>query len=59
MNYILIKREVTTEYGQEVAIEKRYKLNKDQNKNKLWVMQAEDPRYIELNNKMKAAGLWT
>lgn len=59
MNYVLIKREVTTEYGQEVAIEKRYKLNKDQNKNKLWVMQAEDPRYIELNNKMKAAGLWT
>ena len=59
MNYVLIKREVTTEYGQEVAIEKRYKLNKDQNKNKLWVMQIEDPRYIELNNKMKAAGLWT
>lgn len=58
MNYVLIKREVTTEYGQEVAIEKRYKLNKDQNKNKLWVMQVEDPRYIELNNKMKAAGLW-
>ena len=58
MNYVLIKREVTTEYGQEVAIEKRYKLNKDQNKNKLWVMQAEDPRYIELNNKMIQAGLW-
>lgn len=58
MNYVLIKREVTTEYGQEVAIEKRYKLNKDQNKNKLWVMQAEDPRYIALNNKMIQAGLW-
>ena len=58
MNYMLIKREVTTEYGQEVAIEKRYKLNKDQNKNKLWVMQVEDPRYIALNNKMIQAGLW-
>ena len=58
MNYVLIKREVTTEYGQEVAIEKRYKLNKDQNKNKLWVMQVEDPRYIALNNKMIQAGLW-
>lgn len=58
MNFELIKREVTTEYGQEIAIEKRYKLNKDQNKNKLWVMQAEDPRYIALNNKMIQAGLW-
>ena len=57
--YNLLKREVTTEFGTEIVIEKRHKLFKDQYKDRLWVMQPQDPRFIALNNKMKEQGLWT
>lgn len=58
MNYKLQKREITTEYGTEIVVEKKYNLNKDQGKNRLWVFQPQDPTFIALNNKMKGAGLW-
>ena len=59
MNYTMIKREVNTEYGTEIVVEKKYNLFKEQYKNRLWVMQPRDPRFITLNNKMKEQGLWT
>lgn len=57
-NYKLIKREIETENGKEIVVEKKYNLNKDQWQNRLWVMQPQDPVFIALNNKMKGAGLW-
>ena len=42
--YNLLKREITTEYGTEIVIEKKHKLFKDQYKDRLWVMQPRDPR---------------
>lgn len=57
--YNLIRRVINTEYGQEVVIEKKYKLHKDQYKNRLWVLQPQDPQLVALNNKMKEQGLWT
>lgn len=56
--YSLLKREVTTEFGTEIVIEKRHKLFKDQHKDRLWVLQPQDPKFIALNNKMKEQGLW-
>lgn len=56
--YNLLKREITTEFGTEIVIEKRHKLFKDQYKDRLWVMQPQDPRFVALNNKMKEQGLW-
>ena len=56
--YNLLKREITTEFGTEIVIEKKHKLFKDQYKDRLWVMQPNDPRFIALNNKMKEQGLW-
>jgi hypothetical protein len=58
MNYTMIKREVNTEYGTEIVVEKKYKLFKDQYKNRLWVMQPRDPQFVALDNKMKEQGLW-
>lgn len=58
MNYDIIKREITTEYGTEIVVEKKYKLNKDQYKNRLWVFQPKDTTFLLLQNKMKLAGLW-
>ena len=55
----MIKREVNTEYGTEIVVEKKYNLFKEQYKNRLWVMQPRDPRFVALNNKMKEQGLWT
>ena len=56
--YNLLKREITTDFGTEIIIEKKHKLYKDQYKNRLWVMQPQDPRFVALNNKMKEQGLW-
>ena len=56
--YNLLKREVTTEFGTEIVIEKKHKLYKDQYNDRLWVMQPNDPRFVALNNKMKEQGLW-
>ena len=56
--YNLLKREITTEFGTEIVIEKRHKLFKDQYKDRLWVMQPRDPRFVALNNKMIQKGLW-
>lgn len=56
--YNLLKREITTEFGTEIVIEKKHKLFKDQYKDRLWVLQPQDPRFIALNNKMKEQGLW-
>lgn len=58
MNYDIIRREITTEYGTEIVIEKKYKLYKDQWKNRLWVMQPQDPQFIKLNNTMIQKKLW-
>lgn len=57
-NFIITKKEITTELGTEIVVEKKYNLNKDQYKNRLWVMQPQDPVYLELQKKMKGAGLW-
>lgn len=56
--YNLLKREITTEFGTEIVIEKKHKLYKDQYKDRLWVLQPQDPRFVALNNKMKEQGLW-
>lgn len=56
--YNLLKREITTEFGTEIVIEKKHKLFKDKYKDRLWVLQPQDPRFIALNNKMKEQGLW-
>lgn len=56
--YNLLKREITTEFGTEIVIEKKHKLFKDQYKDRLWVLQPQDPRFVALNNKMKEQGLW-
>lgn len=58
MNFTLIKREVTTDYGKEIVVEKKYNLFKDQWQNRLWVFQPQDKEFIALNNKMRKAGLW-
>jgi hypothetical protein len=57
-HYNIIKREITTPFGTEIVIEKKHKLFKDQYKDRLWVMQPQDPKFIALNNKMKEQGLW-
>lgn len=58
MEFKLIKREIETDFGKEIVIEKKYNLYKDQPKNRLWVMQPQDPQFIALNNKMIQKGLW-
>lgn len=58
MLFTLVKREVTTDYGKEIVVEKKYNLFKDQWQNRLWVFQPQDKTYLALNNKMKEAGLW-
>jgi len=54
----LIKREVETDYGKEIVVEKKYNLFKDQWQNRLWVFQPQDPVFVRLNNEMKGRGLW-
>ena len=58
MLFTLVKREVTTDYGKEIVVEKKYNLFKDQWQNRLWVFQPQDKEFIALNNKMKGLGLW-
>jgi len=58
MDFQLVKREVTTDYGKEIVVEKKYNLFKDQYKNRLWVFQPQDKEFITLNNQMRKAGLW-
>ena len=58
MEFKLIKREIETDFGKEIVIEKKYNLFKDQSKNRLWVMQPQDPQFIKLNNVMIQKGLW-
>lgn len=58
MNYKLIKREIETEFGTEIAVSKEYNLNKEQYKNRLWVFQPQDPEFIKLNETMIQKGLW-
>lgn len=58
MGFKLIKREIETDFGKEIVIEKKYNLYKDQSKNRLWVMQPQDPQFIKLNNVMIQKGLW-
>ena len=58
MNYDIIKREINTNYGTEIVVEKKYKLFKDQWQNRLWVFQPQDVTFLKLQNKMKLAGLW-
>ena len=58
MLFTLVKREVETNYGKEIVVEKKYNLFKDQWQNRLWVFQPQDKTYLALNNKMKEAGLW-
>ena len=58
MLFTLVKREITTDYGKEIVVEKKYNLFKDQWQNRLWVFQPQDKTYLALNNKMKEAGLW-
>lgn len=58
MNFTLIKREVETDNGKEIVVEKKYNLFKDQWQNRLWVFQPQDRTYLALNKKMKEAGLW-
>ena len=58
MNFKLLKREVETDYGKEIVVEKKYNLFKDQWQNRLWVFQPQDPVFVTLNNEMKARKLW-
>lgn len=58
MNYEIIKREINTNYGKEIVVEKKYKLFKDQWQNRLWVFQPQDSTFLKLQNKMQFAGLW-
>ena len=58
MLFTLVKREITTDYGKEIVVEKKYNLFKDQWQNRLWVFQPQDKTYLTLNSKMKEAGLW-
>jgi len=58
MNFTLVKREVTTDYGKEIVVEKKYNLFKDQWQNRLWVFQPQDKEFVTLDNKMRKAGLW-
>lgn len=54
----ILKREIETNLGTEIVIEKRYNLYKDQGKNRLWVVQPQDPQFLKLQEKMQQAGLW-
>lgn len=58
MDFVLLKREVETDFGKEIVVEKKYNLFKDQWQNRLWVFQPQDKEFAALNNKMKARGLW-
>lgn len=44
MEFRWVKREFYGEYGKEIILEKRYSLFKDQWKNRLFVLQPNDPR---------------
>ena len=52
--YNLLKREITTEFGTEIVIEKKHKLYKDQYKDRLWVLQPQDPRLKAIEKHMEA-----
>ena len=52
--YNLLKREITTEFGTEIVIEKKHKLFKDQYKDRLWVLQPRDPRLKAIEKYMEA-----
>ena len=54
----LLKREVTSPFGTEMVVEKKYNLFKDQWQNRLWVFQPQDPTFVKLNNEMIARGIW-
>lgn len=54
----IIRKKIQTKTGTEIVIQKKYKMNNDQNKNRVWVFQPKDPLYIEFRQKMKGAGLW-
>lgn len=58
MNFKMLKREITTEHGTEIVVEKKHNLFKDQWKDRLWVFQPQDPVFKQLNNKLKQQGLW-
>ena len=53
MNFKMLKREITTEHGTEIVVEKKHNLFKDQWKDRLWVFQPQDPVFRQLDNKMK------
>ena len=53
-----MKRIINNEYGQEIILEKRHKLSKDRWKDRLWVLQPQDPRFIAIDTEMKKKGLW-
>lgn len=57
--YILLKRTINNEYGQEIVLEKRHKRQKDRWKDRLWVLQPQDPQFIAIDTEMKKRGLWT
>lgn len=39
MSYKITTREITTDYGTEIIVEKKHNLNKDKWKDRLWVIQ--------------------
>lgn len=42
-NFKILMREITTQYGKEIVIEKRYNLFKDRWQDRLWVVGPNDP----------------
>lgn len=57
-NFKIIKREIITSFGKEIVIEKKYNLNKEQWKNRIWVFQPQDKEYQYLKEQMEVRGLW-
>lgn len=58
MLFKLVKRTVTTPFGTEMVVEKKYNLFKDQWQNRLWVFQPQDPVFLKLNSVMVTKGVW-
>ena len=57
-NFKIIKREVITEFGTEIAVIKKYNLDKEQWKNRIWVFQPQDKEFQYLKEQMEVRGLW-
>ena len=56
MEFKIIKKEIITDFGKEIVILKKYNLDKNQWRNRIWVFQPQDKEYLQIKDKLEE--LW-